>query len=194
MRDIPVPSVEGERRLPPASSRATAVLATLCISAALLTVLNLAAAMYLFRASGDLAALEGKLETLSAFEERLKGRIDLMNNGIQAQFDRLAGDLQGRMDAIDRNTQGLKAGLPGSRTDPEDWNDPVADEDLAVDSLVSAAPGSPSPQETGEGGFEPESVGPKPSGRKIAKAEPQPSAAYQRHETADGKVYYRKVH
>jgi hypothetical protein len=194
MRDNPVPSVEGERRLPPVSSRASAVLATICISAALLTVLNLAAAMYLFRTAADLAAIEGKLETLSAFEERVKGKIDLMNNGVQARFDQLAGDLQRRIDAIDQNTRGLKAGLPGSRTDPDDWDDPVDSEDPPVDSLVSAAPVEPSPEETSEIGDEPQAVTPKPSGRKVAQAEPQPSAAYQRHETADGKVYYRKVH
>jgi len=47
----------------------------------LFAVLNATAAIYLYRGINDLRTVEGRLEELGAFEQRIVARLDTVNNG-----------------------------------------------------------------------------------------------------------------
>ncbi|TIW66137.1 MAG: hypothetical protein E5V58_30375, partial [Mesorhizobium sp.] len=62
--------------------------------AAVVTVVNLTAAVYLYRGINDLRTVEARLEQLGQFEQRISARLDTVNNGFQSRFEKLDDQLQ----------------------------------------------------------------------------------------------------
>jgi hypothetical protein len=150
--------------------------------------MNLTAAIYLYRASGQVRLVQKQLDELSAFEKRLIGRLDLVNTGIQGQFDRLNSDLPGRFseiqDGVGRLTRRLEATEYGATERVISLQDagpaidlPPAEPETEIEAVAEPDIAATSPL-------------PKRSKRKSA---PTVSPAYQRVETPDGKVLYRKI-
>ncbi|TSE07300.1 hypothetical protein C1D09_019300 [Mesorhizobium intechi] len=150
----------------------------------LFAVLNATAAVYLYRGINDLRTVEGRLEELGAFEQRIVARLDTVNNGFQNRFERLDSQLQGNFNQINGNIARLEQNPPSAR---EDSSTSAAEPVVVTSTLADASSGNsevaaePSAAET-----------PRPLKRKNA-APPGPNPAYQRTETPDGKVYYRKI-
>ena len=150
----------------------------------LFAVLNATAAIYLYRGINDLRTVEGRLEELGAFEQRIVARLDTVNNGFQSRFEKLDSQLQGSFNEINGNIARLEQNPPLARED----SGTSAAEPVVVTSTVADASsdnsdvaGEPTAVET-----------PRPLKRRSA-APPGPNPAYQRTQTPDGKVYYRKI-
>jgi hypothetical protein len=150
----------------------------------LFAVLNATAAVYLFRGISDLRVVEGRLEELGAFEQRIGARLDTVNNGFQSRFEKLDSQLQGSFNEINGNIARLEQNLPltdGAGT--SSVSEPV----VAANNVAEASASS-------DVAAEPMIVdAPRPPKRRIAAAPPAPNPGYQRTETPDGKVYYRKI-
>lgn len=149
--------------------------------AALVTVVNLTAAVYLYRGINDLRTVEARLEQLGQFEQRISARLDTVNNGFQSRFEKLDDQLQAKFNEVN----GGIARLGQSR--------PVGDEPMASAPEPAFAPASTEtePSAFAENTADPGSVEMPPL-RKRAPP-PAPNPAYQRIQQADGKVYYRKI-
>ena len=186
IRDMTAPPVDGERRHAGADGSGVRIVAFLAVSAIVLTLMNLTAASYLYKASGQVRLVQKKLDELSAFESRLIGRLDLVNNGIQGQFDKLNSDLLGRFSEIQDGIGGLTKSLDalehGSRDKILSFEDATPAIDLAPETVEPAG--------QMEAIAEPDAPLPRRSARKPA---PAVSPAYQRVETPEGKVMYRKL-
>jgi hypothetical protein len=150
--------------------------------------MNLAAAIYLYRASAKFALVEKQLDAISSVEERLRSKLDLVNLGIQSQFDKLNDALPGRFNEINAELKELQRGLATLGTASTlaadvksmqaiDLAPTFDDAQAPVDLIIDAEP-SPTPQK-------------RSLQRK--KVAPAPSSSYQRTETADGLVHYRKI-
>lgn len=175
------PLVEAKARPAEKEWNARPLLLLVGLSVGLITVMNLTAAVYLYRASGQVRAAEQRLEELAAFDARMRAKLDLMNNGIQGQFDKLNAELRGNFSEVfsliaafehaladaaeSRQEDGWGPGLPTVSVVNPDRAEPPAE------------PGTESQPETS----------PDPD------ASPQASSAYRRIEAADGRVYYRKM-
>ncbi|WP_265517345.1 hypothetical protein [Nitratireductor luteus] len=155
----------------------------LTISTVILTVMNLAAAVYLLKAAGEVRTVEQRLAELAEVESRIKARLEGMNNGLQNQFDEQNATLQVRFDDIERAFSALDKSLADMRR-AEVWAPPPAD---PASALMMP------PME--EAGVEaPAAIARPPAAKKpAARPAPEASAAYQRFESTDGKVYYRKI-
>lgn len=150
-----------------------------------MTALNIAAVVYLYRGLSELRATELKLGQLSEFEARIIAKVDTVNIGIHSRFEKLDGDLRGRfndirerLDKIERESVSgqVETGmLPPTEEMPADFEPQATTLDDTPPALEAAA--------------EPVAA-PRPLRRASL---PAPSSSYQRLETADGKVYYRKV-
>jgi len=150
----------------------------------LFAVLNATAAIYLYRGINDLRTVEGRLEELGAFEQRIVARLDTVNNGFQSRFERLDSQLQGNFNEINGSISRLEQNPPSARDDSSIG----AAEPVVVTSTVADAS-----SDTSDVAAEPAAVEtPRPIKRRSA-APPGPNPAYQRTETPDGKVYYRKI-
>ncbi|ANN57553.1 hypothetical protein A9174_12805 [Mesorhizobium loti NZP2037] len=150
----------------------------------LFAVLNATAAIYLYRGINDLRTVEGRLEELGAFEQRIVARLDTVNNGFQSRFERLDSQLQGNFNEINGSISRLEQNPPSARDDSSIG----AAEPVVVTSTVADAS-----SDTSGVAAEPAAVEtPRPIKRRSA-APPGPNPAYQRTETPDGKVYYRKI-
>lgn len=147
----------------------------------LFAVLNATAAIYLYRGIEDLRSVEGRLEDIGAFEQRIVARLDTVNNGFQSRFEKLDSQLQGSFNEINGSIARLEASPPSARGD----GSTSAAEPVVTTSTVADA--------SSNSAAEPATVeAPRPPKRKIAAA-PAPDPSYQRTETPDGKVYYRKI-
>ncbi len=188
IRDKSAPEILGERRHSIADNDGKRIGMLLVGLAVLMTLMNLAAAMYLYRASAKVALVQKQLDEISSFETRLGLKLDLVNTGIQGQFDKLNNILPSRFNEINTGLSTLQRGMAPMGADgalaadaevlPMASSDPVPDNpDESVDPIVDAK-ASPALQ--------------KPSlpRKKVA---PAPSSSYQRTETADGLVHYKKV-
>ena len=150
----------------------------------LFAVLNATAAIYLYRGINDLRTVEGRLEELGAFEQRIVARLDTVNNGFQSRFERLDSQLQGNFNEINGSISRLEQNPPSARDD----SSTSTAEPVVVTSTVADAS-----SDTSDVAAEPAAVEtPRPIKRRSA-APPGPNPAYQRTETPDGKVYYRKI-
>ncbi|WP_322417887.1 hypothetical protein [Mesorhizobium huakuii] len=150
----------------------------------LFAVLNATAAIYLYRGINDLRTVGGRLEELGAFEQRIVARLDTVNNGFQSRFERLDSQLQGNFNEIN----GSIARLEQNPSSVRDDSSTSAAEPVVVTSAVADASSG-----NNDVAAEPAAVEtPRPIKRKSA-APPGPNPAYQRTETPDGKVYYRKI-
>lgn len=176
-----VPTIEGEPRNQ-STRRSVGPVALLAATALALSVVNLTSAMYLFRAKSDLAELDARLDELAAFERRLNRKIDSVNNGLQNQFDQLNLSLQGQFyditDRLDRQDCALKstAELSASTSAFPPLSPPV-----------SAGP-SNEPMTSSAEDLPKASVPVQP-----AAPPPRANLSYQRLESADGKVYYKRI-
>ncbi|TGQ66103.1 hypothetical protein EN829_022580 [Mesorhizobium sp. M00.F.Ca.ET.186.01.1.1] len=154
------------------------------IGLSLFAVLNATAAVFLYRGISDLRNVEGRLEELGAFEQRIGARLDTVNNGFQSRFERLDSQLQGRFNEINGNIVRLEQN-PSVADDASMSSAPepfVASSTVAEASADTEVATEPSVIET-----------PQPPRRRISAAPPGPNPAYQRTVTPEGKVYYRKV-
>jgi hypothetical protein len=152
------------------------------IGLTLFAVLNATAAVFLYRGITDLRIVEGRLEELGTFEQRISARLDTVNNGFQSRFERLDSQLQGRFNEINGNIARLEQNLPLA-----------GDAASAAEPVVTTSTVAEASSNT-EVAAEPTDVDtPRPPKRRIATAPPAPNPAYQRTETPDGKVYYRKI-
>ncbi|MGX5831672.1 hypothetical protein [Mesorhizobium sp. 43Arga] len=150
----------------------------------LFAVLNATAAIYLYRGINDLRTVEGRLEELGAFEQRIVARLDTVNNGFQSRFERLDSQLQGNFNEINGNIARLEQNPPLAR---DNSITSAAEPVVATSTVADASSGN------SDVAAEPVAVEtPRPIKRRSA-APPGPNPAYQRTETPDGKVYYRKI-
>ena len=149
----------------------------------LLTVVNMAAAIYLYRGMNDLRFVEARLEQLGAFEQRIAARLDTVNNGFQSRFEKLDSQLQGSFNEINSNVAQLAltrpiAGdeaTPGAVEPPEMTTSTLAE---APEALEGASASEPSIT---------------PRKRAAPASPPPPSSNYQRIQQPDGKVYYKRI-
>lgn len=154
----------------------------------LLTVVNVAAAIYLYRGMSDLRFVEARLEQLGAFEQRIAARLDTVNNGFQSRFEKLDSQLQGSFNEINSNvaqlalTRPIAGGeaTPGAVEPPEMTTSTLAE---APEALEGASASEPSVIEAPRA----------PRKRAAPASPPPPSSNYQRIQQPDGKVYYRRI-
>ncbi|MER9456910.1 hypothetical protein [Mesorhizobium sp. M0478] len=163
------------------------IVGAVIIGTSLLTLVNIIAAVYLYRGISDMRFLEGRLEQLGTFEQRIGSQLDTVNNGFQSRFEKLDSQLQSSFGEINRSMARLAQNQPLARD--EVMSSPT---EPSVDTTGSMAE-APAVLD-GEDANEPSVVDtPRPPKRRIAAAAPAPSPDYQRIEQADGKVYYRKI-
>ncbi|MER9016567.1 hypothetical protein [Mesorhizobium sp. M0898] len=153
----------------------------------LITAANLIAAVYLFRGINDLRSVEGRLEQLGSFEQRIAARLDMVNNGFQSRFEKLDNQLQGSFSQINGSIARIEQNLPLVNDDVSTVAEPFVETTSATAEPVSDLGG----EEATERSIV---EAPRPPKRKIAAAvPPAPSSSYRRIEQPDGKVYYRKI-
>lgn len=153
--------------------------------ALLITGINMAAAVYLYRGMSDLRFVEARLEQLGAFEQRIAARLDTVNNGFQSRFEKLDSQLQGSFNEIDAGIARLGQTMPVAGGEGM----PGAEEpsEFATSTLAQAP-------EALDGESEPGVIEAPAPRRRIASASPPaPSSNYQRIQQPDGKVYYRRI-
>lgn len=187
IHDLDAPAVEPQMRVANQASGCTRLLVMLGIAALVLTAVNLVASVRLYRVNSDVTALESRLEQLSSFEKRLVDKIDLVNTGLQNQFDQLNSSFDSRFANVSNSVGELKHSL--AQVSGEVENGSFA----SMPSLPEPAAfgDDQAPQETAAADGPMASAGPS---RKMAvTALPSLSPSYRRFQTADGKVTYRKI-
>ena len=163
------------------------ILGAVVIGTSLITLVNIIAAVYLYRGISDMRFLEGRLEQLGTFEQRIGGRLDTVNNGFQSRFEKLDSQLQSSFGEINRSIAKLEQNQPVAG---DEVMSSAAEPSMVATSAVAEAPAVID----GEDATDPSVVdAPRPPKRRIAAAAPAPSPDYQRIQQADGKVYYRKI-
>ncbi|MER8564422.1 hypothetical protein NKH85_04135 [Mesorhizobium sp. M0924] len=163
------------------------IVGAVIIGTSLLTLVNIIAAVYLYRGISDMRYLEGRLEELRTFEQRIGGRLDTVNNGFQSRFEKLDTQLQSSFGEINRSIARLEQNQPIVH---DEITSSPAEPSVDTTSSMAEAPAVLD----GEDATEPSVVDtPRPPKRRIAAAAPAPSPDYQRIEQAEGKVYYRKI-
>lgn len=197
IRDPAVPTVQGETRDNGAqkfdrvtSGRRLVVL--LGFSALVLTIANLAASAYLLSAIGELRAVDARLQDLNGLEKRLKSSLDVVNTGIQTRLDTLDRTVHDRVAEVDDGIGQIQHRLDQPRADPAlpelettaDAVQPAADV-AAAESLPEPAEDTAETADAAVSSIKPRRTA-KPPASKVG-------SAYQRTETADGKVYYRRL-
>jgi hypothetical protein len=180
--DPDVPAIElGHREAAPGKPSRARMVGAVAVGAALVTFVNVTAAIYLYRGVNDLKTMEARLEQLGQFEQRIGGRIDTVNNGFQSRFETLDRQLQANFGQINGNVAKLEQGQPVAASEPA----PAAPEPVMLDNtrVADASPADDS-------GGDPTAAQPSFK-RKVAP--PGPNPAYQRIQQPDGKVYYKKI-
>lgn len=163
------------------------IIGVVMIGTSLITLVNIVAAVYLYRGISDMRLLEGRLEQLGTFEQRIGSRLDTVNNGFQSRFEKLDSQLQSSFREINKSIALLEQSQPLARSDVMSSS---AEPSVGTTSSMAEAPAFLD----GEGATEPSLVdAPRPPKNRIAAAAPAPSSNYQRIEQGDGKVYYRKI-
>jgi signal transduction histidine kinase len=163
------------------------IIGAVIIGTSLITLVNIIAAVYLYRGISDMRFLEGRLEQLGTFEQRIGGRLDTVNNGFQSRFEKLDSQLQSSFGEINRSIARLEQNQPVAR---DDVMSSAAEPSMVAANAVAEAPVAVD----GEDATEPSVVdAPRAPKKRIVATAPAPSPNYQRIEQADGKVYYRKI-
>lgn len=178
MLDGSTPKIDEPRAIEPKPTFFTPAL-LMVLAAGTLTFLNLAAAVYTFRSTSSLIDIEERLSDLKTFEDRVAGRLDMMNNGIQARLDMLQSDVRGQVAAASRNETVSSLSPPSVDELPDD---------LSTDGLDMAAEAAPTMSIDVQEEIHAEAPPPKRSSKPMGKA-----ATYERIQSPDGKVYYRKT-
>jgi hypothetical protein len=177
-----VPAIElGHREAAPGKPSRARMIGVVAVGAVLVTVVNVTAAVYLYRGVNDLKAVETRLEQLGQFEQRIGARIDTVNNGFQSRFETLDRQLQANFGQINGNIAKLEQGQPVAASEPA----PGALEPATLDNTTVADASA-----ADEGGAAPADAQPSFK-RKVVPPGPNPS--YQRIQQPDGKVYYKKI-
>lgn len=186
IRDTTAPVIVAETRAPKPDNRGTGIVVFLTASAIVMTFMNLAAAVYLYRTSGKVALVQKQLDEMTNLEQRMKSRLELVNTGIQSQFDMLNTNLPARFNEIKASLAHLEKGIEPRQTGI------VSGIDLPQEPSLLA---EPQPEITDPVVAVEEEPAGAPVRIKRAKVNspPAPSPSYQRVETAEGKVYYRKI-
>ena len=157
------------------------------IGTSLITLVNIIAAVYLYRGISDMRFLEGRLEQLGTFEQRIGGRLDTVNNGFQSRFEKLDSQLQSSFGEINRSIARLEQNQPLAR---DEIMSSAAEPSMVAANAVAETPVAVD----GEDATEPSVVdAPRAPKKRTVATAPAPSPNYQRIEQADGKVYYRKI-
>lgn len=185
--DPDVPTIIAEQLEPQLLDRARSrsrLAVVVGVGLTLFAVLNATAAIYLYRGISDLRTVEGRLEELGTFEQRIGARLDTVNNGFQSRFEKLDSQLQGSFNEINGNIARLQQNLPlageaGVSSAPEPVVTTSTVAEASPDTEVAAEPAIADT--------------PRPPKRRVAAAPPAPNPSYQRTQTPDGKVYYRKI-
>ncbi|MFB9984195.1 hypothetical protein ACFSQQ_02855 [Mesorhizobium kowhaii] len=190
--DMPAIDIGNQEQREPVAierpSKAKTIAILIASGALLLTVVNMAAAIYLYRGMSDLRFVEARLEQLGAFEQRIAARLDTVNNGFQSRFEKLDSQLQGSFNEINGNvaqlalTRPIAGGeaTPGAPEPPEMTTSTLAE---APEALEGASASEPSVIEAPRA----------PRKRAAPASPPPPSSNYQRIQQPDGKVYYRRI-
>ncbi|MGX5799724.1 hypothetical protein ACWGS9_00565 [Bradyrhizobium sp. Arg314] len=174
------PAIElGEREKAPGRPSRARTIGVAAVGAALVTVVNVTAAVYLYRGVNDLKTVEARLEQLGQFEQRIGARIDTVNNGFQSRFETLDRQLQANFGQINGNIAKLEQGQPVAASEPA----PSAPEPAMTGNTTVAD--ASAADESGPGDAQ------RSFRRKVAPPGPNPS--YQRIQQPDGKVYYKKI-
>ncbi|PWJ88680.1 hypothetical protein C8D77_110147 [Mesorhizobium loti] len=160
----------------------------LASGALLITAINMAAAVYLYRGISDLRFVEARLEQLGAFEQRIAARLDTVNNGFQSRFEKLDSQLQGSFNEINGNIARLGQNVPVAGGEAVSS---AAEPSEITTSTLAQAPEALD----GESASEPGVIeAPRAPRKSTAPASPPaPSSNYQRIQQPDGKVYYRRI-
>ena len=156
------------------------------LSATALTVVNLGATVYLYLAIKELRAVDQSLAQLETFEQRMVSRMDAMNTGVQGRLEGMSGDLQGQFHRINEGIAGMKS-VPGPGDAHEDFPVELETEAPAEDPVLLDAPAVALKD------IEQAVAAGPPATKEPAGLPPKVNPAYQRTQSADGKVYYRKV-
>jgi hypothetical protein len=182
--DIGPATHTGEQAVAGRSSNAR-MIGVVAAGALLITAVNITAAVYLYRGINDLRFVEGRLEQLGSFEQRIAARLDTVNNGFQSRFEKLDSQLQGSFNEVKGSIARLEQDLP---LDSGDGKSSVMEPSVVTTSTMAEAP-------IGEEATEASVVeAPRPPKRRIAAAlPPAPNSSYQRIKQPDGKVHYNKI-
>jgi hypothetical protein len=146
----------------------------LCASAVVLSGVNLIASFRLYSAANQVSELNVQLGQLAAFEKRITDKINLVNVGLQNQFDNLDASVASRF---------------------AETGDGIG----AVEKQLSRIGNAVDPGGQSASGAAPADEGMASAGPTMAEIEPVRaglptlSPAYQRIETPEGKVTYRKI-
>ncbi|TPI54099.1 hypothetical protein FJ420_30815 [Mesorhizobium sp. B3-1-3] len=177
-----VPAIElGHREAAPGKPSRARLIGVVAVGAALVTFVNVTAAVYLYRGVNDLKTIEARLGELGQFEQRIGARIDTVNNGFQSRFETLDRQLQANFGQINGNIAKLEQGQPVAAREPA----PGAPEPALLDN-TTVADASAADESGGDAADARLSFK-----RKVAP--PGPNPAYQRIQQPDGKVYYKKI-
>ncbi|MER9951322.1 hypothetical protein [Mesorhizobium sp. M0047] len=170
----------------PSKTKAIGIL--IASGALLITAVNMAAAIYLYRGISDLRFVEARLAQLGAFEQRIAARLDTVNNGFQSRFEKLDSQLQGSFNEINGNIARLAKNIPVAGG--EAVSSAAEPSEITTSTLAEA----PEALE-GDSASDPNVIEAPPAPRKrtAPAAPPPPSSNYQRVEQPDGKVYYRRI-
>ena len=165
----------------PSNARMIGVVAA---GALLITAVNMTAAVYLYRGISDLRFVEGRLERLGSFEQRIAARLDTVNNGFQSRFERLDSHLQGSFNDVKGSIARLEQSLP---LDSDDAMSSVVEPSVVTTTMAEASTDLEAATEPGVVDV------PLPPKRRVAAAPPTPNSSYQRIVRPDGKVHYKKI-
>jgi hypothetical protein len=184
--DSSTPRIDEPRVVKPKTYVTPAVLVLL--AAGTLTFLNLAAAVYTFRSTRNLTAIENRLGELKAFEDRVAGQLDRMNTGIQARLEMLQSDFRGEIGGLRDETSRLT--IPPSASSEVEANSRNDALQIEAPEIEPEPLAEPVPTEVQESVAEDASPPPKRTARANTT---EKAPAYERIQSQDGKVYYRKV-
>ncbi|TIO05759.1 hypothetical protein [Mesorhizobium sp.] len=153
--------------------------------ALLITAVNITAAVYLYRGISDLRFVEGRLERLGSFEQRIAARLDTVNNGFQSRFEKLDSQLQGSFNEVKGSIARLEQNLP---LDSDDDMANVMEPSVVTTTMAEASTDLEAATEPGV-----VDVPRQPKRRVAAALPPAPNSSYQRIVQPDGKVHYKKI-
>ena len=191
--DIGASKIDHEERRPRVEGRRFSLALLVGTSAIVVTAINLAATIYIYRSVRDLHVIDQRLEQLKTFEQRIANGLDTMNMGVQNRFETLNGDLQGQLGQLHKGIARLESSLKVTGSQSLDVLAPAGTE-IAIEHLPEVSDLADEPEAEIEAQVEPAVPHPELATRKQStKRQPPASSAYERIQSADGKVHYRKV-
>jgi hypothetical protein len=177
-----VPAIElGHRETDPGKPSRAKAIGVIAAGAALVTFVNVTAAVYLYRGVNDLRTIEARLEQLGQFEQRIGARIDTVNNGFQSRFETLDRQLQANFGQINGDIAKLEQGQP------------IAAGEQAPSSLEPAMPGNTTVADASAADGSGADFTDAQRSFRSKFAPPGSNPSYQRIQQADGKVYYKRI-